>query len=123
MNFLIGIDVGTSSLKTLLLDEEGAVVESASESYPFLTPKPLWSEQDPAHWWKATCLSIKRVMEAGNVSPEAIAGIGLTGQMHGLVLLDREDRVLRPCILWNDQRTAKQCADITRKWERTGFSN
>ena len=123
MNFLIGIDVGTSSLKTLLLDEEGAVVESAGESYPFLTPKPLWSEQDPAHWWKATCLSIKRVMEAGNVSPEAIAGIGLTGQMHGLVLLDREDRVLRPCILWNDQRTAKQCADITRKWERTGFSN
>ena len=115
MNFLIGIDVGTSSLKTLLLDEEGTVVESAGESYPFHTPKPLWSEQDPAHWWKATCLSIKRVMEAGNVSPEAIAGIGLTGQMHGLVLLDREDRVLRPCILWNDQRTAKQCADITRK--------
>lgn len=115
MNFLIGIDVGTSSLKTLLLDEEGAVVESASESYPFDTPKPLWSEQDPAHWWKATCRSIKRVMETGNVSPEAIAGIGLTGQMHGLVLLDREDRVLRPCILWNDQRTAKQCADITLK--------
>ena len=115
MNYLIGIDVGTSSLKALLLDEAGSVVASVSESYPFQNPKPLWSEQDPAHWWKATCLSIKRLLEVGDVSPETIAGVGLTGQMHGLVLLDREDRVLRPCILWNDQRTAKQCAEITRK--------
>ena len=115
MNYLIGIDVGTSSLKTLLLDEAGAVVGSVSESYPFQTPKPLWSEQDPVHWWKATCLCLKRILKESGVSPGSIAGVGLTGQMHGLVLLDREDRVLRPCILWNDQRTAKQCADITRK--------
>ncbi len=115
MKYLIGIDVGTSSMKTLLVDEAGTVVGRVSELYPFDTPKPLWSEQDPAHWWKATRLSIKRVMELSKVSAEEIAGVGLTGQMHGLVLLDREDRVLRPCILWNDQRTAKQCADITNK--------
>ena len=115
MNYLIGIDVGTSSMKTLLIDESGVVVGSVTEFYPFETPKPLWSEQDPAHWWKATCVSIKRVLEETRVESKDVAGVGLTGQMHGLVLLDKDNQVLRPCILWNDQRTAKQCADITAK--------
>lgn len=113
MKYLIGIDVGTSSMKTLLIEESGAVAGSVTEFYPFETPKPLWSEQDPAHWWKATCVSIKRVLEENNVEAKDVAGLGLTGQMHGLVLLDKDNQVLRPCILWNDQRTAKQCADIT----------
>ena len=115
MKYLIGIDVGTSSMKTLLVDEEGSVVSSATEFYPFETPKPLWSEQDPAHWGKATCVSIKRVLEENQVSAKDVAGLGLTGQMHGLILLDKDNLVLRPCILWNDQRTAKQCTDITAK--------
>ena len=115
MKYLIGIDVGTSSMKTLLIDESGMVVGSVTEFYPFETPKPLWSEQDPAHWWKATCVSIKRVLEENEVNAEAVAGLGLTGQMHGLVLLDKDNQVLRPCILWNDQRTARQCADITAR--------
>jgi len=115
MNYLIGIDVGTSSMKTLLVDEAGGVVGSVTEFYPFESPKPLWSEQDPAHWWKATCVSIKRVLEENQIDARDVAGLGLTGQMHGLVLLDKNNQVLRPCILWNDQRTAKQCADITAK--------
>ncbi len=115
MNYLIGIDIGTSSIKTLLIDEDGGVVGSVTEFYPFETPKPLWSEQDPAHWWKATCSSIKKVMADNNVDAKQVAGLGLTGQMHGLVLLDNDNNVLRPCILWNDQRTGKQCADITSK--------
>ena len=115
MKYLIGIDVGTSSMKTLLMEESGAVVGSVTEFYPFETPKPLWSEQDPAHWWKATTVSIKRVLEENKVAAADVLGLGLTGQMHGLVLLDKDNQVLRPCILWNDQRTAKQCADITAK--------
>jgi xylulokinase len=115
MNYLLGIDVGTSSMKTLLIDEAGQVVGSATEFYPFETPKPLWSEQDPAHWWKATCVTIKRVLEENNVAAKDVAGLGLTGQMHGLVLLDNDNKVLRPCILWNDQRTAKQCEAITHR--------
>jgi xylulokinase len=115
MKYLLGIDVGTSSMKTLLIDEEGNVVGSATELYPFETPKPLWSEQDPSHWWKATCQSIKRVLEDNWVDAKDVAALGLTGQMHGLVLLDKDNQVTRPCILWNDQRTAKQCADITAK--------
>ena len=115
MKYLIGIDVGTSSMKTLLIDEVGRVIGSATEFYPFETPKPLWSEQDPAHWWKATCVSIKRVLEENSIEPANVVGLGLTGQMHGLVLLDNDDQVLRPCILWNYQRTGKQCEDITRR--------
>ena len=115
MKYLIGIDVGTSSMKTLLVDESGSVVGSVTEFYPFETPKPLWSEQDPALWWQATCVSIKKVLEDNQVEAKDVAGLGLTGQMHGLVLLDKDNQVLRPCILWNDQRTAKQCADITEK--------
>lgn len=115
MKYLIGMDVGTSSMKTLLIDEVGGLVGSATEFYPFDTPKPLWSEQDPAYWWRAACVSIKRVLDENRVKAGDVAGLGLTGQMHGLVLLDKENQVLRPCILWNDQRTSKQCADITNK--------
>ncbi|MBH54388.1 MAG: xylulokinase [Opitutaceae bacterium] len=115
MNYLIGIDVGTSSMKTLLVDETGNVVGNVTESYPFETPKPLWSEQDPSLWWEATCVLIKRVLQETQIDASNVVGLGLTGQMHGLVLLDKDDQVLRPCILWNDQRTGKQCADITSK--------
>jgi len=79
------------------------------------TPQPLWAEQDPADWWAATVTSVRRVLDEGGVKPTQVAGVGLTGQMHGLVLLDAHGEVLRPCIMWNDQRTAAQCAAITQQ--------
>jgi xylulokinase len=116
MAYLMGIDVGTTGTKTLLTDETGQVIASTTIEYPMHTPYPLWAEQDPDDWWKATSEGIREVL-AGIDSSE-VAGVGLTGQMHGLVLLDNEGNVLRPCIMWNDQRTGAQCAAIT---ERLGF--
>ena len=108
---LIGIDVGTSGCKSLLIDNQGAVVARASEEYPLSTPQPGWSEQDPDHWWGAVKRTIKRVLEDIH-SVTDIKAIGLSGQMHGLVVLDKDSKVIRPCILWNDQRTEKQCQEI-----------
>ncbi len=117
--FLLGIDVGTTGSKALLIDVTGQVKASAVTDYPMMTPQPLWAEQNPADWWQATATSIRRVLASGVARPEEIAGVGLTGQMHGLVMLDEHGQVLRPCIMWNDQRTAAQCAAIT---ERVGRS-
>ena len=113
MGYLIGADVGTSGTKTLICDEQGKVLASVTVEYPCYTPKPLWSEQDPADWWKATCESIKAVIAKAGVSGGEVGGIGLSGQMHGLVMLDQAQEVIRPAILWNDQRTAAECAEIT----------
>lgn len=107
---LVGIDVGTSAVKGLAIDEHGGVLARAKASYPLSTPRPGWAEQDPELWWEATSSVLAELgRRAGR--PE---GIGLSGQMHGLVALDRSDRVLRPAILWNDQRTARECAEIER---------
>jgi xylulokinase len=113
--YLLGIDVGTSGSKAILIDATGAVKASATTEYPLYTPQPLWAEQNPSDWWAATVSSIKCVLQEEGVSPADVAGVGLTGQMHGLVLLDAQGEVLRPCIMWNDQRTAAQCAAITAK--------
>jgi xylulokinase len=103
-----GLDVGTSSLKGLAVGEDGAVLASAEEEYPFATPRPGWTEQDPELWWRAA----ERVLERLRREAGEPRGIGLSGQMHGLVALDAADRVLRPAILWNDQRTAAECDEI-----------
>ncbi|MBX7186449.1 MAG: xylulokinase [Vicinamibacteria bacterium] len=108
----LGIDVSTTGAKALLIDEKGAVVASATTPLTVQTPKPLWSEQNPHEWWMGTWRSIRDVMAKAPASADEIAAVGLTGQMHGLVLLDSERRVLRPAILWNDQRTAAECDDI-----------
>ena len=113
--YLLGIDVGTSGSKALLVREDGEVAASATTEYPFSTPQPLWAEQDPADWWQATVASIRQVLAESGATAADLAGVGLTGQMHGLVLLDAAGAVLRPCIMWNDQRTAKECAEITQK--------
>jgi xylulokinase len=113
--YLLGIDVGTTGSKALLIDANGVVTASATTEYPMFTPQPLWSEQNPVDWWSATATSIRQVLEQGGVKADQVAGVGLTGQMHGLVLLDAQGEVLRPCIMWNDQRTAPQCATITQK--------
>lgn len=112
MAYLVGIDVSTTATKALLIDELGSVVGVSAQEYGFDTPQPLWSEQDPALWWHGTVQSIRTVLGETGVDPVAVAGVGLTGQMHGLVLLDAEGAVLRPSILWNDQRTAAQCDEI-----------
>jgi xylulokinase len=115
-SYLLGIDVGTSGTKALLIDTaNGAVKASAMTEYPMFTPQPLWAEQNPADWWAATVSSIRSILRSDRIQAKQIMGIGLTGQMHGLVLLDKYGRLLRPCIMWNDQRTGAQCAAITEK--------
>lgn len=112
--YLLGIDIGTTGSKALLVRTTGEPAAEATVEYPMATPKPLWAEQDPAHWWSATVAAIQAVLEQAGIPGTRVVGVGLTGQMHGLVLLDQAGHVLRPCIMWNDQRTADQCAAITR---------
>jgi len=121
MAYLIGIDVGTTGTKTLLIRDTGEVVASATDEYPMYTPRPLWAEQDPEDWWRATILSTRQVLRESGIDPAEISGIGLTGQMHGMVMLDAEGNVLRPCIMWNDQRTAAQCDWIMNTVGRQRF--
>jgi len=112
MTYFIGIDSSTTATKALLMDDQGIVVAVASHEYAYETPQPLWSEQDPSLWWDATVKSIRGVLDKANIDGAEVGGLGLTGQMHGLVLLDEDGKVLRPAILWNDQRTAAQCEEI-----------
>ena len=115
MKYLIGIDVGTTGTKTILIDENGNLIASSLVEYPLYTPKPKWAEQDPEDWWRGTVESIKSVMDQSKVKPEDVSGLGLSGQMHGLVLIDKDHKVLRPAILWCDVRTTEQCNYITEK--------
>ena len=102
----IGIDLGTSACKLLLVDEAGQVRNTVTKEYPLSFPHPGWSEQDPAHWWNAALEGIPALLEGFDAGQ--VRGIGCGGQMHGLVALDGQDQVLRPAILWNDGRTAKE---------------
>ncbi len=106
---LLGIDLGTTAVKALLINESGEPLASATVEYPLSTPQPLWSEQDPADWWRGSVEAIRQVLGKSGIPGSAVRAIGLSGQMHGLTLLDQDGRVLRPAILWNDQRTAAQC--------------
>ena len=111
--YLVGIDVGTSGTKAILADENGRVEDSCTRTYPLNTPRPGWAEQDPTWWWQAVKEALAQILSG--VDKSAIAGVSFSGQMHGLVALDREGSVIRPAILWCDQRTEKQCAWITEK--------
>ncbi|GEA04584.1 hypothetical protein KUL17_34810 [Alteromonas sp. KUL17] len=108
----IGIDLGTSGVKTVLTNEAGAVVQSVSRPLGISMPHPLWSEQDPNDWWQATCDCLDELSDKNNLS--TVKAIGLSGQMHGATLLDSEGGVLRPAILWNDGRSSDECEEITR---------
>ena len=112
MTYFIGIDSSTTATKALLMDDRGAVVAIGRSEYDFETPRPLWSEQSPHLWWDATVIAIREAIAQAGIDGDAVAGIGLTGQMHGLVLLDNDGEVLRPSILWNDQRTQAECDEI-----------
>ena len=108
MTALVGLDVGTTGVKALAVSPAGEVLARAKEEYPLSTPQPGWAEQDPEEWWRAA----QAALEGLGGEP---AGVGLSGQMHGLVCLDGADRVLRPAILWNDQRTAAECEEIEER--------
>ncbi len=113
MSYYLGIDVGTSGTKTLLVNASGEVVSEANAEYPLHQPKPGWTEQDPEDWWKATVKTVRAVMRKSKVKPGSVRAIGLSGQMHGSVFLDKNDKVIRNALLWNDQRTAAECDEIT----------
>ena len=112
MAYFIGIDSSTTATKALLMDETGRVIGVASAEYGYETPRPQWSQQHPDLWWQGTITAIRQVLKDTGVEGAAVQAIGLTGQMHGLVLLDEQGEVLRPAILWNDQRTQSQCDTI-----------
>lgn len=114
MAVALGVDIGTSGTKTLAIDETGQILASASAEYPCSHPRPGWSEQNPEDWWNATCETIRAVLHKGRIRPEDVCGVGLSGQMHGSVFLDASGKVIRPALLWNDQRTVQECDEITR---------
>ena len=114
MSLLLGIDVGTGGTRALVVDERGGIVASATaEHVPFASPETGWAEQDPQDWWRATCEAVRAALGQPGVSADAIAAIGFSGQMHGSTMLDSHDRVVRPALLWCDQRTHAQCQEIT----------
>ena len=117
----LGIDVGTSAVKALLVDERQRVIAEASEELPIQRPQPLWSEQDPEDWWRAVTRSVRAL---GQAAPKGLAGVravGLSGQMHGAVLLDRGGAVIRPAILWNDGRSHAECVLLEERVPRLGW--
>ncbi|MBC8354050.1 MAG: xylulokinase [Planctomycetes bacterium] len=115
MSFYLGVDIGTSGTKTILIDATGNILGEASQGYPLHHPKPLWSEQDPEDWWQATVKTIRAAVKRAKVKPAEVKAIGLSGQMHGAVFLDKSNKVVRRALLWNDQRTAAECAEIEKR--------
>lgn len=112
MSIFLGVDAGTSGTKTLAMREDGKILATATVEYPLSSPHPGWSEQNPEHWWQASIKSVRAVLKQGKIKPADVGGIGLSGQMHGSVFLDARQQVIRPAILWNDQRTSAECAEI-----------
>ena len=110
---VLGIDLGTSGCKTVLVARDGAILASATANYPLSTPKPLWSEQDPQDWWKGLVASVRACLT--QAPGQVVEGIGIGGQMHGATLLDAQDAVVRPAILWNDGRCEAECAELHRR--------
>jgi xylulokinase len=115
VSLVLGIDSSTTATKAILVDENGALAGVASASYEYQTPRPLWTEQDPELWWDGAAAAVGQVMGDAGVEASEIQAVGLTGQMHGSVLLDAQGEVVRPAILWNDQRTGQQCEEIRNR--------
>jgi xylulokinase len=113
-NYLLGIDVGTGGTRALILDEKGRVISSATQDHrAFASPQIGWAEQDPCDWWRACGVAVRHALAQSNLRSEQISCVGLSGQMHGAVLLDEQGRVVRPALIWCDVRTEKQCQDLT----------
>lgn len=115
MSLVLGIDSSTTATKAILVDRSGTVRGVASASYDYETPRPLWTEQDPSLWWDGTATAVRKVLADTRAEPADVEAVGLTGQMHGSVLLDANGDVVRPAILWNDQRTEAECNEIRRR--------
>src|ERR1700751_1184717 len=112
MNYL-GIDVGTGGTRALVMDAQGQVVASASADHQhFASPRPGWAEQDPRDWWQACGAAVRKALHTSAIRPENIACVGFSGQMHGAVLLDATDQVVRPALIWCDQRSEAQCEEL-----------
>ncbi len=123
MGYYLGIDSSTTATKALLMDGEGRLLGAASSGYDYSTPEPLWTEQEPALWWHGAAAAIQALLAKTGLSGEEIECVGLTGQMHGMVALDKNAEVLRPAILWNDQRTGAECDQIRSAIGRERFIN
>lgn len=119
--YYIGVDLGTSSVKLLLMDDDGNIVNTVTKEYPISFPKPGWSEQNPTDWYEKTVEGIKELIS--NIDSSKVAGISFGGQMHGLVILDENDNVIRPAILWNDGRTTKQCDFLNNEYGKDKLTN
>lgn len=115
MSIFLGIDIGTSGTKTLAVNARGKILAEATSLYPSYHPRPLWSEQDPEDWWQATVKTVRAAVRRAKAKPAEVKAIGLSGQMHGSVFLDKKQRVIRRALLWNDQRTAAECEEIERR--------
>jgi len=114
MSYLLGIDIGTGGTRAVLVDTSGKLIASAThEHQPFASPQIGWAEQDPHDWWKAFCAAVRQVISHTNIAPEEVACVGLTGQMHGAVLLDDKDQVIRPSLIWCDQRSDAEARQLT----------
>lgn len=116
MGYLLGIDIGTSGTRAILVDPAtGDVIAGATDEYPLYTPQPQWAEQEPSDWWRATCNAVKAALAKAGITGDEVQGVGLSGQMHGVVLLDENDEVLRSSLIWCDQRSQPQCDWITER--------
>jgi xylulokinase len=115
MAYYIGIDIGTSGTKSLLIDAKGTILAESAAEYVVHMPKPLWTEQDPEDWWTAVKKTVKAVVKLAKVKKHDVKAIGLSGQMHGSVFLNKKNKVIRKALLWNDQRTAAECEEITQR--------
>lgn len=122
MTYFLGLDIGTSGTKALLITAEGKAVASDTQEYPLFVPRPQWAEQRPEDWWEAAQTATRNVLAKAGIRGEEVAGVGLSGQMHGSVFLDKDNRVLRPALLWCDQRTQAECDWITQQVGRENLA-
>ena len=114
MGYFLGVDIGTSGTKTICMNESGEILGQSTVEYGVEMPKPLWTQQHPDLWWDAVKKTIVGSLKSAKVKGTEVRAIGLSGQMHGSVFLDAKQQVIRPALLWNDQRTAKECEEITK---------
>ena len=115
MNYVIGIDIGTSGTKSVLFDEQGGVIASSMAEYPMYQPQNGWAEQKPDDWWNAVVYTVYDIIRSSGIDPSDIKGVGMSGQMHGLVMLGENNEVLMDSIIWCDQRTSRECEEMTQK--------
>src|SRR5579883_3516266 len=115
MGVLLGIDLGTSGVRAVVVAPDGTLLATGRASYAISSPRPGWAEQDPEEWWRAACGAVREAVGGSGISPREIRAVGLSGQMHGLVTVDRAGRPVRPAIIWPDQRTVEECRDIAER--------